>query len=190
MKFLFDFFPVIVFFVVFKLYGIYAATAASIAAAFLQVGGYWLRHRRFERMHLFTLAILVVFGGLTLALRDDTFIKWKPTLVYWILAALVLGSQVIGKQTAIQRLLGKQLTLPPAVWARQNFAWGVFFLALGALNLYVAFYYAPHLDAASRQEIWVNFKVFGLLGLTLAFTVLQALWMARHLKPESHQEPR
>lgn len=190
MKFLYDLFPLLLFFAAFKLYDIYVATAVAIVASFVQVAAFWWRHRRFETLHVVTLGVIVVFGGLTLFLQDDTFIKWKPTLVYWILATLVLGSQVIGKQTAIQRLLGKQLTLPAAVWARQNFAWGVFFLALGALNLYVAFYYAPHLDAASRQDIWVNFKVFGLLGLTLVFTVLQALWMARHLKTESPQEPR
>jgi len=181
MKFLYDLFPLLLFFAAFKLYDIYVATAVAIVASFVQVGGFWLRHRRFETMHLVTLGVIVVFGGLTLILRDDTFIKWKPTLVYWILAAIVLGSQAVGRKTAIERLLGNQLTLPPHVWTRLNLSWGIFFVALGALNLYVAFYYARELDAAARQEIWVQFKVFWLLGLTLAFTVVQALFMARHI---------
>lgn len=180
MKFLYDLFPLLLFFAAFKLYDIYVATAVAIAASFVQVGAFWWRHRRFETMHLVTLAVIVVFGGLTLILRDDTFIKWKPTLVYWILAGVVLGSQVLGKKTAIERVLGGQLTLPPHVWARQNLSWGIFFVVLGALNIYVAFYYAPDLDAAARQDIWVKFKVFGLLGLTLGFAFLQALLMARH----------
>lgn len=189
MKFLYDLFPLLLFFAAFKLYDIYVATAVAIVASFVQVGGFWLRHRRFETMHLVTLAVIVVFGGLTLILRDDTFIKWKPTLVYWILAGLVLGSQIVGTKTAIERLLGKQLALPPHVWARQNLSWGIFFLALGALNIYVAFYYAPELDAAARQDIWVKFKVFGLLGLTLLFTLFQALLMARHVTHPTEKNP-
>ncbi|BAU47761.1 septation protein A [Sulfurifustis variabilis] len=186
MKFLYDLFPLLLFFAAFKLYGIYVATAVAIAASFVQVGSFWLRHRRFETMHLVTLGVLAVFGGLTLLLQDDTFIKWKPTLVYWILAALVLGSQWVGRKTAIERILGAQISLPPAVWARQNLSWGVFFAALGGLNLYVAFYYGLDLEPAARQEIWVNFKVFGLLGITLAFTLLQGALMARHIieKPD------
>lgn len=187
MKFLYDLFPLLLFFAAFKLYDIYVATAVAIAASFVQVGAFWFRHRRFETIHLVTLAVIAVFGGLTLILRDDTFIKWKPTLVYWILALLVLGSQVLGKKTAIERLLGGQMTLPPQVWARQNLSWGLFFIVLGALNIYVAFYYAPELDAAARQAIWVNFKVFGLLGLTLAFTLLQAVVMARHLSTHTEK---
>lgn len=192
MKFLYDLFPLLLFFAAFKLYDIYVATAVAIVASVVQVAAFWWRHRRFETLHLVTLAVIVVFGGLTLILRDDTFIKWKPTLVYWILAGIVLGSQWLGQKTAIERLLGHQLTLPPQVWARQNLSWGIFFIVLGALNLYVAFYYAPELDAVARQDIWVKFKVFGLLGLTLAFTLLQAAFMARHLpaNPDKNQGTR
>lgn len=184
MKFLFDLFPVIVFFVAFKTYGIYVATAASIAAAMVQVGWFWLRHRRFERMHLITLAVLVVLGGLTLALRDDTFIKWKPTIVNWAFAALLLGSHVIGRKPMFERMLSAQMTLPADVWRRMNFSWAIFFLAMGALNVYVAFYYGLDLTKEARDAIWVDFKVFGLLGLTLAFTVLQAVFLAKHLNKE------
>ncbi len=188
MKLLYDLFPLLLFFAAFKLYDIYVATAVAIVATAVQVGGQWLRQRRWETMPLVTLGVLVVFGGLTLALHDDTFIKWKPTLVYWLLAALVLGSQWIGETPLIERLLGKQIRLPAAVWARLNLAWGLFFAGLGTLNLYVAFFFRPDLDAATRQEIWVNFKVFGLLGLTLLFLLLQGALLARRLSEPQPQD--
>ena len=187
MKFLYDLFPLLLFFAAFKLYDIYVATAVAIVASFLQVGLFWLKHRRFETMHLVTLAVIAVFGGLTLALHDDTFIKWKPTLVYGILAALVLASQWFGKKTVIERMMSAQIALPATVWRRLNLSWGLFFLVLGAANIYVAFYYGLDLDPEARRDIWVNFKVFGLLGLTLLFTVIQAFFMAKHIqeKPAS-----
>ncbi len=188
MKFLFDVFPLLLFFGAFKLYDIYVATAVAIAASFVQVGVYWWRHHKFETMHLITLAVIVVFGGLTLLLHNDTFIKWKPTILYWVFATLVLGSQIIGGKTAMQRLLGAQLQLPDTVWRHYNLSWGLFFLVAGGLNLYVAFFYAQHEAEAVRQATWVNFKVFGLLGLTLAFTLVQALFLARHLQDPKDKE--
>lgn len=187
MKFLYDLFPLLLFFAAFKLYDIYVATAVAIVASFLQVGLFWLKHRRFETMHLVTLAVIAVFGGLTLALHDDTFIKWKPTLVYGILAALVLASQWFGKKTVIERMMSAQIALPATVWRRLNLSWGLFFVVLGTANIYVAFYYGLDLDPEARRDIWVNFKVFGLLGLTLLFTVIQAFFMAKHIqeKPAS-----
>lgn len=182
MKFLFDLFPLLLFFAAFKLYDIYVATAVAIAASFVQVGLFWVKHRRFETMHLVTLAVIAVFGGMTLLLHDDTFIKWKPTLVYWILSAVVLASQWFGKKSAVERMMSSQITLPATVWKHLNLSWGIFFAALGALNIYVAFYYGLELDVTARQEIWVNFKVFGLLGITLVFVVGQALFMARHIQ--------
>jgi len=179
MKFLYDLFPLLLFFAAFKFYGIYVATAVAIAASFVQVGGYWLKHRRFETMHLVTLGVIAVFGGLTLVLHDDTFIKWKPTLVYWILAALTLGSH-LNRRTLIQRMMGAHVSLPDLVWRRLNLGWGIFFTLLGMLNLYVAFYYGLDLDEAARTAVWVNFKVFGLLGLTLVFVVAQAFYLVRH----------
>jgi intracellular septation protein len=183
MKFLFDVFPLLLFFAAFKLYDIYVATAVAIAASFVQVGLYWWKKRKFETMHLITLAVIAVFGGLTLLLHDDTFIKWKPTLVYWIFALLVLGSHFIGGKTVMERLLSAQIALDARLWRHYNLSWGLFFAVAGALNLYVAFFYALDQAADVRQATWVNFKVFGLMGLTLAFAVVQALVLARHIKP-------
>jgi len=188
MKFLFDLFPLLLFFAAFKLFDIYIATAVAIAASFIQVGVYWWLHHKFETMHLITLAVIVVFGGLTLLLHDDHFIRWKPTILYWTFGSLVLGSHWVGRVTAMERLLGKQLALPSRVWRYYNLSWGLFFLAVGALNLYVAFYYALQEPESVRQATWVNFKVFGLMGLTLGFAVIQALFIARYVKPDGKQD--
>ncbi len=187
MKFLYDLFPLLLFFAAFKFYDIYVATAVAIAASFLQVGFFWFKHRRFETMHLVTLAVIAVFGGLTLMLHDDTFIKWKPTLVYWILAGLMFGSQWFGNKTLIERMMSGQIALPALVWRRLNLSWGIFFAALGAANIYVAFYYGLDLSDEVRRNIWVDFKVFGSFGLTLVFAIAQAFFMARYIQepPES-----
>lgn len=182
MKFLFDVFPLLLFFAAFKLYDIYVATAVAIAASVAQVAMYWIRHRKFETMHLITLAVIGVFGGLTLILHNDNFIKWKPTILYWVFAVLVLGSHWVGQKTVMERLLGAQLKLPARAWVYYNLSWGVFFLIAGSLNLYVAFYYGLDQDEATRQATWVNFKVFGLLGLTLTFAVIQSLFLIKHLQ--------
>lgn len=187
MKFLYDLFPLLLFFAAFKLYDIYAATAVAIVASFVQVGFFWLKHHRFETMHLVTLGVIAVFGGMTLLLHDDTFIKWKPTLVYWILSAIVLTSQWFGGKTVIERMMSSQIELPAKFWKHLNLSWGVFFAVLGAVNIYVAFYYGLDLDQETRRNIWVNFKVFGLLGITLVFVLAQAFFMAKHMqdKPAS-----
>ncbi len=190
MKFLFDLFPLLLFFAAFRLYDIYVATTVAIVASFAQVGFYWWRHRKFEAMHLITLATIVIFGGLTLILHNDTFIKWKPTILYWVFAVLVLGSQVVGGRTVMERMLGAQMQLEPRIWRHYNLSWGLFFAVAGALNLYVAFFYAPDQAAEVRQATWVNFKVFGLLGLTFAFAILQAVFLARHIQHPDSKEPR
>jgi intracellular septation protein len=189
MKFLYDYFPLILFFVVFKTYDIYTATAVAIVASFVQVGYFWIRHRRFENMHLVTLGVITVFGGLTLILHDDTFIKWKPTIAYWVLAIVFIGSQFIGKKTLLERMLGKQIAMPKRIWTQQNLLWAVFFILLGCLNIYVAFYYALDQDPETRTNTWVNFKLFGTLGLTLVFIVVQALFMAKHIQ-QKEQPPK
>jgi intracellular septation protein len=172
MKLLFDFFPILLFFIAFKIYGIYTATAVAMAASLLQVAGFWLKHRRFEMMHIVTLASVLLLGGATLIFHNPLFIKWKPTVIYWIFALLFLGTQFVGKKPLIQRMMEEKLSLPKLVWGRLNLSWAVFFAAMGAANLFVAYHYSI--------DVWVNFKLFGSFGLTFAFIILQALYMAKY----------
>jgi len=211
-KFLLDFFPVLLFFVAYKIYDIYVATAVAIAASMLQVGWLWFRHRRTETMHLVTLGLLVVFGGLTIALHDRTFIMWKPSIVNWLFAAAFLGSQFIGDRPLIQRMMGHAIDVPALIWRRLNFLWVIFFTLSGLANLVVAsgFFAAEHalleasglaefdlarcnddfsgdlltlcLAAQDQESTWVNFKLFGMMGLTIAFVVAQAFYLARHIR--------
>ncbi|MDX8398122.1 MAG: septation protein A [Mariprofundaceae bacterium] len=174
MKFLLDFFPIVIFFIAFKTYDIYVATAVLIIASLLQTSIHWLIHRRFEKMHIITLLLVCVFGGLTLILQDEMFIKWKPTVINWLFAIVFIGSQFVGKKSIIQRMMGDHMQLPAAVWLRLNIAWTLFFIALGIANLYVAY----NFDTAT----WVNFKLFGLLGVTFVFVILQSLYVARYIK--------
>ncbi len=187
MKFLFDLLPLFLFFAAYKMYDIFVATGVAIAASFVQIAAVWLKHRKFETMHVITLVALVVFGGMTLLLRDPLFIKWKTTIVNWIFAAIILYSQYFTRRSVSEVLFGDKanIELPRKAWRLFNLNWGIFFLIVGALNIYVAFYYGLHLDEAVREEIWVNFKVFGVIGLTIAFTVVQIILMARYLKHDS-----
>ncbi len=174
MKFLLDFFPILLFFIAYELYDIYAATVVAIAAGFAQVGYLKLRGG-LERMHLITLALLVLFGGLTLLLRDPLFIMWKPSVVNWLFAAAFLLAPLFGGLTLAQRLMGASIALPAAVWSRLNLAWILFFVISGGLNLIVAFNF--------DEQTWVHFKLFGMLGLTLVFIIGQALYLSRHIQP-------
>ncbi|WP_455200977.1 septation protein A [Kaarinaea lacus] len=174
MKFLVDFFPVLLFFVAYKVYDIYVATAVAIAAAFIQVGIHYFKHKKFEKSHLITLAILVVFGGATILLQDEMFIKWKPSVVNWIFAAAFLGSQFIGSKTIVERMMSKSVTLPSAIWLKLNMSWVIFFVALGIINLFVVYNF--------DTDTWVNFKLFGMMGLTIMFVIAQAIYMSRHME--------
>ena len=174
MKFLFDLFPLFLFFAAYKIYDIFVATGVAIAASFVQLSLSWWKNKKFETLHLITLGALVVFGGLTLLLRDPVFIKWKTTIVYWIIGSAVLYSQFFTKKTAFEWLAGAnaKIQLPTSVWRNINLYWGVFSIFVGFLNIYVAFYFGLDLPEARREEIWVNFKVFGVLGLTFAFMLI------------------
>lgn len=176
MKLLFDFFPILFFFIAYKFADIYVATGVAIIATFVQVAISWHRTRKVAPMQLVTLAIIIIFGGLTLYLRDEQFIKWKPTVINWLFGGAFLASQFVGRQTVIERMMGANLTLPQPVWRRLNLAWTGFFLGMGGANLYVM----SHFD----NDTWVNFKLFGMLGLTLVFIVIQAFYLSRHL-PET-----
>lgn len=178
MKLLFDFLPILLFFVAYKLTDIYVATGVLIVASLAQVGWLWLRHRRVEKLPLITAGLVLVLGGATLILHDPIFVKWKPTVVNGLFAIAFLGSRFIGEKTLLERMLGGQLELPRPVWVKLTFAWVVFFCVLGAVNLYVAFTF--------DENTWVNFKLFGMMGLTLVFVLAQATYMSRHLK---HDDP-
>ncbi len=174
MKFLSDFFPILLFFVAYQLYDIYVATAVAIAASAGQVAYFHLRYKKVEKMQWVTLGLLIFFGGLTLLLRDPDFIKWKPTVVNWLFAAAFLGSAFIGKKSLLQRMMDQAVTLPELIWSRLNVIWISFFIGIGFLNLYVAFNYP--------EDIWVNFKLFGMLGITFVFVIAQGFYIARHVQ--------
>jgi intracellular septation protein len=203
MKFLFDLFPVILFFSVFKwaeghsqiaqnfvshnLSGfvsggvvaadqapILLATAVAIIATLCQIGYLLARRRKVDAMLWISLAIITLFGGATIYFHDETFIKWKPTVLYWCFATALLISQFFMKKNLIRAMMEKQMTLPEPLWARVGLAWISFFITMGLLNLYVAFNYTT--------DQWVNFKMFGAMGLMFAFIIGQSLLLAKYIK--------
>ena len=174
MKLLYEFFPIIVFFVIFKLYGIYAATTSAIIISGLQVLFYWLKYRRFDKMLLLTFVGITVFGGATLIFHNPLFIKWKVSIIYWILSIAFLASQWFGKKNLIQRMLDQKITLPNQIWLRLNLLWALYFLTIGFINIYVAYHFST--------ETWVNFKLFGMLGLLIIFMIIQGAYLMRHIK--------
>ncbi len=179
MKLLFDLFPVILFFVIFKVAGVFAATAAAIAATLVQVVWVKYRHGKVDTMLWVSLGIITVFGGATLLLHDETFIKWKPTILYWFFAAALLFSAGVLKKNLMRALLQEKMALPDPVWQRLNLAWSAFFALLGILNLYVAYSFST--------DAWVNFKLFGATGIMLLFILAQAALLAKHVE-EDHKE--
>ena len=174
MKFLFDIFPVVLFFIAFKFSDIYVATAVAMGATFLQIGWVWLRHRKVDNMLWVSLAVIVVFGGATLLLQDETFIKWKPTVLYWLFSAVLAVAALAFRKNLIRAMMETQVTLPEVVWGKLLASWIAFFALMGALNLIVAFNFST--------DAWVNFKLFGGIGLMLVFIVLQGLMLARHIE--------
>ena len=177
MKFLFDLFPVLLFFIAFKFADIYVATAVAIGATVLQVGILAVLKRKIDTMLWVSLAIIVVFGGATLALHDETFIKWKPTVLYWMFATVLAGSVLLFRRNLMRLMLGDKVQLPEPVWARLNWSCVGFFAAMGAVNLGVAMNFTT--------DQWVNFKLFGATGLLLLFVIGQAFFLARHVKDEN-----
>jgi intracellular septation protein len=175
-KLLFDLFPVVLFFVAFKIAGIYIATAVAIAATFAQVAWLKLKKRKIEPMLWASLAIIVVFGGATLFLQDETFIKWKPTVLYWLFAAVLAGAAA-ARRNLIRAMLSQHMQLPDPVWSRLNLAWIGFFALMGVLNLYVAYNYST--------DLWVNFKLFGGMGLMLVFVFAQALVIGKYAEEKT-----
>jgi intracellular septation protein len=174
MKFLFDMLPVALFFVAFKLKDIYWATAVAIIVSVAQIIYLKLRGKEIEPMQWASLGIIVVFGGMTLLFQDETFIKWKPTLLYALFAIALAGSLLIRKKNLIKAMMGKQMELPDPIWDKINWLWIGFFSSMAVINVYVAQTYST--------DVWVNFKMFGTLGLTFVFIVAQALYIGRHMQ--------
>lgn len=208
MKLLFDFFPILLFFIIYKFYGdlpaviitttnsilpfmaltvgeakdaIYLATLTAILATILQVAFSAIVNKKVEKMHLITLALLVFFGGLTLFLKDPLFIKWKPTAINWLFAFAFLGSQFIGAKPLVQRMMSQAVELTePLIWRTLNLAWVGFFFVSGLANILVAYNFS--------EETWVNFKLFGLLGLTFAFIIAQAVFLSKYIVQEEPEK--
>lgn len=178
-KFLFDLFPLILFFAAFKAYDIYVATAVAIVAAVAQF--VWLKATRrvIEATHWINLTVIVLFGGATLFFQNDAFIKWKPTVLYWLFAAILVGGKWFFQRNFMQSLMGAKIDMPAAVWDKLNYSWATFFLFSGALNLYVAF------SGQFTESQWVNFKVFGLMALLIVFVIAQSIWLGRHIKDDT-----
>jgi intracellular septation protein len=176
MKFLFDLFPIILFFVAFKLWGIFTATAVAIVATLVQIAWVAFRHRKVDPMLWVSLGVVTVFGGATLVLHNDTFIKWKPTVLYWAFSVALIVSQLAFNKNLIEAMMGKQITLPHAIWGKLNIVWAIFFVLLGLVNLFVAYNYTT--------DQWVNFKLFGATGCLVVFIVGQSLWLSKYMKEE------
>ena len=179
MKLLFDLFPVILFFIVFKIAGVFAATATAIAATFAQVGWVKYRHGKVDTMLWVSLGIITVFGGATLLLHDETFIKWKPTILYWFFAAALLFSALVLKKNLMRSLLQEKMALPDFVWHRLNLSWSAFFALLGILNLYVAHNFST--------AAWVNFKLFGATGIMLVFILAQSALLSKYVEEDKNE---
>ena len=180
MKLLFDLFPVILFFIAFKMFNIYVATAVANAATVVQIAWTKWRHGKVDVMLWVSFVIIGVFGGATLLLQDETFIKWKPTVLYWLFSTILLISNWLFNKNLMRSLLHEKIALPLHAWNRLNLTWSLFFAVLGFINLYVAFNYTT--------DAWVNFKLFGFTGLMVVFILAQSVWLAKYVdeKKESN----
>ncbi len=199
MKLLFDLFPVILFFATFKYYGsnpegaaalvgsllgsavldvkqapILLATIVVIVATMAQIAWVHFRHGKVDKMLWVSLVLVTVFGGMTLIFQDETFIKWKPTILYWAFAGSMAFAALVLKKNPIKAMLGEQMTLPEPVWGKVNLSWIAFFLFMGVLNLIVAFNFPT--------DTWVNFKLFGGMGLLLLFVLGQGLMLSKYVE--------
>lgn len=173
MKLFTDILPIILFFIVYKFYGIYAATTAAIAAATIQLAVTWVINRKLNKILLMNTLIIAILGSATLWLHNEMFIKWKPSIINWAFAIVFTISHFTGKPI-MQRMMEKNVEFPPAIWQTLNWTWVGFFTIVGFINLYVVY----HFDT----DTWVNFKLFGMLGLTFVFAILQACYLSHLTK--------
>ena len=178
MKQLFELFPIILFFIAYKFYDIYVATAVVMAATLLQVAYNWFRFRKVETMQWVTLVLIIVMGGATIYLKDEQFIKWKLSIIEWLFGLAFLGSQFIGKKPFVERIMSSNITLPTPIWRRLNLIWASFFISIGFINLFVMYNFST--------DDWVTFKTFGVPGLMVIFILVQVGFLYKFM-PESEK---
>lgn len=177
MQFFYEIFPVFLFFIAFKFYGIYVATVVGIITTFLQVviTRFWLG--LWDRKQVITLSVFVVFGGMTLYFHNPIFVKWKPTIVFWIFALAILFTHVFTKKPLMQRLMENMLQekgdVPSNIWRKVNLIWALFFIILGSINLYIAYHFS--------NDTWVNFKFYGISSALFILSIIQALYFMRYM---------
>ena len=176
MKFLFELLPIILFFIAYKFKNIFFATGIAIAVSFVQILYYLLRKKKVEMTMWISLIILVVFGGSTILFHNALFIKWKPSILYWLFAVILLGGQIFWRKNIIKNMLGKQIVLPEKVWSKLNAGWGIFFFLLGFLNIFIAYKYST--------DTWVNFKLFGLMGIMIVFVIIQSFFLMPYIEKD------
>lgn len=180
MQIFYDLFPILIFFILFKLEGIYAATLGAMLAAIAQVTVFWWRNRSFEMMQIITLVVILVLGGATLFFHNPLFIKWKPTIINWAFAFVFTFLPLITKRTLVEILLSPKIKLPQHAWQNLNTSWIAFFLTVGALNVYILYNYST--------ETWVNFKLFGMLALSILFVIGQAFYLAKYVQDDDNND--
>ena len=213
MKFLLDFGPIVLFFIVYKFYGLYAAIYAMIASTFVQIMYSRVTTGKFVTSQVLTFALLVVFGGISIILRDPAFVMWKVSVLYVIFATVLIGSNYVGSKTLLERMMGKELQLPRNTWVNLTWFWSLGFIVIAIINAFFVntalsarnqflnggVLVDPKIDlknfdcsqspleslcliAQSSEESWVNFKLFGTLGLTLVLIIITVLMLSKHFK--------
>ncbi|RIZ69912.1 MAG: septation protein A [Methylococcales bacterium] len=173
MKQLLEFFPILLFFIAYKAYDIYVATAVVIGATIIQVAIAWFKYRKVETMQWITLGLVIVFGGATIILHDEQYLKWKFSIIEWLFGLAFLSSHFIGQKTFIERMMGSNLTLPANIWQRLNFSWASFFISVGFINVYVMYNY--------NTDDWVTFKTFIAPALMVVFMVVQMSFIYKYI---------
>ena len=176
MQLFYDFLPIFFFFIAYKFSGIYVATGVAMAISAFQMLFVWFKHHKLPKMQLTTFILILIFGGATLIFHRAIFIQWKPTVIYWLFALLFLGSHFVGSKPLMCYFAQNKVDLPAHAWKKLNFSWGLFFLIIGILNLFVVYHYSVN--------TWVNFKLFGIVGLTGLFMLTQAIYLSRFLKKQ------
>ena len=174
MKLLTDSLSIILFFIVYKFFGIYWATGVAVGTGILILAFYYFTHRTIELMQWCSLLLIILMGGATLILHNELFIKWKPTVIEWLFAGILLINHYSGKELFLKKTLGQNFSLPDPIWKKLNLSWITFFLIMGLLNIFILYHFSTN--------AWVNFKLFGLLGGTIIFVLWQTVFIGKHLK--------